>query len=92
MKYFCLTLDFSSLIRPLLDFLFCSCFKEQFINLFLKEAHKSGKNSKDIDYRSLAKLVETDERFEFLQDIIPMKVKAADAIKTIIAENEKLDI
>jgi len=72
--------------------LFCSCFKEQFINLFLKEAHKSGKNSKDIDYRSLAKLVETDKRFEFLQDIIPMKVKAADAIKTIIAENEKLDI
>ena len=40
--------------------------KEQFIKLFSEETFKHAANSKALEYKNFANLVEKDERFEFL--------------------------
>ena len=56
---------------------------ELFINQFSREAFKNCSKVEEMEYRKLADLVAKDEKFDFLSEIVPHKVKAKDALKEI---------
>ncbi|RNA03386.1 chromatin accessibility complex 1 [Brachionus plicatilis] len=58
---------------------------ELFINQFCREAFKNCSKANEMDYKKLADLVANEEKFEFLSEIVPHKVKAKDALKEIEA-------
>lgn len=62
---------------------------ELFIQTFAKEAYKNSNKSTELDYKKLADLVTKDDKFQFLSEIVPFKVKAKEALKEIEQEKRK---
>ncbi|CAF0868287.1 unnamed protein product [Brachionus calyciflorus] len=62
---------------------------ELFINQFVRDSFKNVNKSEELDYKKLADLVVKEEKFDFLSEIVPHKIKAKDALKEIEAEKKK---
>jgi hypothetical protein len=56
-------------------------FKELFIEQLVNESFN--KQTKSLDYKDLPNLVQENDKYEFLKDILPFKMKAKDALKLI---------
>ncbi|KAM7308278.1 chromatin accessibility complex protein 1 isoform X1 [Ixodes scapularis] len=54
---------------------------EQFVALLVREAFKHSKDKKTVQYSDLAAVVDSQDRLDFLNDIIPRKVKFKDFLK-----------
>lgn len=72
------------------DTLFIVCkATELFIRKFCMDAYKDSNKSSELDYKKLADLVSKDDKFQFLSEIVPFKVKAKEALKDIEIEKRK---
>ncbi|XP_066912079.1 chromatin accessibility complex protein 1-like [Clytia hemisphaerica] len=48
---------------------------ECFVQYLAQEAHKNSKGCDEVDYKHLSNIVLTDDSLEFLEEIIPQKIK-----------------
>ncbi|KAJ8972064.1 hypothetical protein NQ317_010933 [Molorchus minor] len=60
---------------------------ELFIKNLAIEAYNTTSNAKKLDYKNLAEIVHTDEKYEFLRDIMPKKITVAE-VRRIMAKKQ----
>ncbi|RZC33448.1 CBFD NFYB HMF domain containing protein [Asbolus verrucosus] len=63
---------------------------ELFIKTLTKEGYRLTKNGKKLDYKHVAEVVNRDDRYEFLKDIMPKKITVAE-YKKIVAKQQQDD-
>ena len=51
---------------------------ELFVKYLAKQAYETADKSKTVEYKALSKLVSTDECLDFLEEIVPFKIKMSD--------------
>lgn len=51
---------------------------ELFVKYLAKNAYETAGKSKSVEYKALSKLVSTDESLDFLEEIVPFKIKMSD--------------
>lgn len=56
---------------------------EQFVAFLAREAFKHSKDHKTVEYSDIATVVDTQDRLDFLNDIIPQKIKYKDYLKLL---------
>ncbi|KAG5889300.1 hypothetical protein JTB14_031947 [Gonioctena quinquepunctata] len=63
---------------------------ELFIRTLALEAYNSANKAKKLDYKHLAEVVHTEERYNFLRDIMPKKITVLE-YKKIMARKQGLN-
>jgi len=64
---------------------------ELFIQMLAKNAHKSGKQKKNIDYADLANMIQNKTTLEFLHEIIPRKLTVRECYQLMESQDEESD-
>ncbi|KAJ7337804.1 Chromatin accessibility complex protein 1 [Desmophyllum pertusum] len=65
---------------------------ELFVDYLAVTAHKQEKESRQLTYKGLSKVVEDDEALQFLGDIVPPKVLAKDFLESMKKKSRKSSI
>ncbi|CAH1115986.1 unnamed protein product [Phaedon cochleariae] len=63
---------------------------ELFIRTLALEAYRDANNAKKLDYKHLAEVVHTEERYNFLRDIMPKKITVAE-YKRLMAKKQGIN-